>query len=231
MLNLIKLELKKFKIKGNIFAALICNVSILGLLCLIFFVERAERATTFNNYEALFGILGSIVNATFIIFAGVLISKFVIEEYKNKTIYLLFNYPISRKKLIIAKLIIISVFTFSFIVISNLLVFSCFYLIQIVTHTTLEELTFKLFLSGFTGVITSALANSMICLIPLYFGLRKKSTPVTIISSFLVASFLNSNNGGFTLSSIIAIPIAFMVIGIIIVYITIKDIDIKDVAV
>lgn len=231
MLNLIKLELKKFKIKGNILGAFICNVGILGIFCLIFFVERAEGSITFNNYEALFGILGTITNTTFIIFAGVLISKFIIDEYKNKTIYLLFNYPISRKKLILAKLIIISVFTFSFIVISNILVFSSFYLIQIVTHTTLEALTFKLIFSGFRGVVISALANSMICLIPLYFGLRKKSIPVTIVSSFLVSAFLNSNNGGFTLSSIIVIPIAFMVIGIIVVYITIKDIDIKDVEV
>ena len=231
MLNLIKLELKKFKIKGNILGALISNIFILGLLCLIFFVERSKGAAVFNSYEELFGILSTIINATFVIFAGVLISKFIIEEYKNKTIYLLFNYPINRKKLILAKLIIISGFTFFFIVLSNILVFPCFYLIQIATNSTVGTLTSQLLISNFISVIVSALTNSMICLIPLYFGLRKKSTPVTIITSFLVATFLNSNNGGFTLSSIIAIPIAFMIIGIIVIYITIKDIDSKDIEV
>lgn len=231
MYNLLKLELKKFKIKNNILVAFICNIFILGILCLIFFVERAEGNTTFNNYNTLFGILGTIINATFIVFAGFLISKFVIEEYKNKTIFLLFSYPISRKKTIISKLVIVSIFTFCFTIISYLIVFSSFYLIQVITHTTLEKLTLEMIYPQLITLVTSALANSLIALIPLYFGMRKKSVPITILSSFLVASILNSNSGGFTLSSIIIVPIIFSIIGLLIVYYSIKDIDNKDVIV
>ena len=107
MLNLMKLELKKLKIRGNILAAVICTVCILGLVSMLFFVERAEGSMVFENNVMMFKIISTFVNATFIIFAGFLISKFIIEEYKNKTINLLFTYPINRKKIIVSKVMII----------------------------------------------------------------------------------------------------------------------------
>lgn len=229
MINLIKLELKKFKIKGNVLGAAICNVCILGFLCLIFFVERSESNTIFDNYEMVFRIMSTFINATFIIFAGFLISKFIIEEYKTKTINLLFTYPINRKKLIISKVIIVSVFTFSSIVLSSVLIFSGFYFIQSVTHTTIGELSFKFISQQFIFSIITALTTSITALVPLYFGLRKKSVPVTMIASFLIVCLLYSGNGEFTLSSIIAIPIAFMLVGLSIVYLTIRDIESKDI--
>lgn len=231
MLNLIKLELKKFKIKGNIFAALISNIFILGFICLIFFVERAEGNITFDSYEMVFEIIGQFINITFIIFAGFLISKFIIEEYKTKTINLLFTYPISRKKIIISKVVIVSVFTFLSILVSYILVFSSFYFIQCITKTTIGEITFEFISHQSINLLLTAFANSIIALVPLYFGLRKKSTPVTMVTSFLTAAFLYSGSRDFTLYSIIAIPIAFALAGISIVYFTIRDIDKKDVEV
>lgn len=228
MSNLIKLELRKFKIKNNIIAALICNIFILGMICLIFFVERSEGVSSFKDYHEFSMIIATCINSTFIIFAGFLISKFIIEEYKDKTISLLFMYPIKRKKIIISKVIIIAVFTFCFTLISNLIIFPSFYFIQVITNTTLEKLTFEMIQIQLIKSVISAVTNSMVGLIPIYFGLRKKSVPITILSSFLVASILNSNFNGFTLSSFIIIPIIFCIIGITVVYCAIKDIDNKD---
>lgn len=231
MINLIRLELRKFKIKGNILAALVSNIVQLGFLCLIFFMERAEGNTAFDNYEALFKIMSLLINPTFIVFAGFLICKFIIEEYKNKTIYLLFTYAISRKKIIMSKVIIISVFTFLSIVLSHIIIFSSFYLIQSLTHTTIGELSVKLISQQLITMGISALINSILCLIPLYFGLRKKSVPVTIITSFLISTFLYSGSGKFTLSSIIAVPVTLMIGGIIIVYLIVRDVESKDVVI
>lgn len=231
MSNLIRLELKKFGIRKNIYATIICNICILGFLCLIFFTGRAENDMAFINYDGFITFLATFVNVTYIIFAGFLISKFIIEEFKSKTILQLFSYPISRKKIIISKICIVAVFTFIFTILSNIILFWSFYLIQVLTNTTFGELSISIVSSHLISAVTSAICNSMIGLIPLYFGMRKKSVPITILSSFIIASILNSSGNGFTLSSIIIIPIIFSLIGIFIVYISIKDIDSKDITI
>lgn len=231
MSNLIKLEFKKFYIRKNVFATIICNICILGFLCLIYFTGRAENDMAFTDYDGLISFLTTFVNVTYLIFAGFLISKFIIEEYKSKTILQLFSYPISRKKIIISKICIIAGFTFIFTIISNIMLFWSFYLVQILTNTVLEDINMSIVFSHLISTFTSALGNSMIGLIPLYFGMRKKSVPITILSSFIVACILNSSSNGFTLSSIIVIPIIFCLIGIFIVYISIKDIDSKDITI
>ncbi|MFJ7731678.1 ABC transporter permease [Lysinibacillus sp. NPDC097231] len=55
-------------------------------------------------------------------FASVLIAKLVIEEYKNKTILILFSYPVSRKKIFVSKLILIAFLTFITMMLSNIVV-------------------------------------------------------------------------------------------------------------
>ena len=66
-------------------------------------------------------------------------------------------------------------------------------------------------------------------LIPLYFGMKKKSAPVTIISSLLIVAIVCSNNNGLSLGSIIAVPITLAVVGALIAYLTIRNIEHIDV--
>lgn len=231
MFNLIKLELKRFNIKNKIIVASICNLGILALVCLIFFVEKAEATAIFANYNQIFSLITTIINLTFLIYASVLISELIISEYKNKTITLLFTYPINRKKLLVSKLAIIGIFTFISIIISSIFVSSAFYIIQVITNTTIGDLTHKMLLGQFLTILVSAFTNSFIAMIPIYFGMRKKSIVATIVSGFLISSFLYSNNNGFTLSSIIIIPITMMFVGVFVVYITLKNIENEDVIV
>ncbi|MET3207963.1 UNVERIFIED_CONTAM: hypothetical protein ABIC26_000899 [Paenibacillus sp. PvR008] len=44
-----------------------------------------------------------LVRATFIIFASVLLCRFIVSEFTFKSINILFMYPIDRKKLMVAK--------------------------------------------------------------------------------------------------------------------------------
>lgn len=225
MLNLIKLELKKFKIRGSIRGAMIANLAILGVIAIINFGERAEGRFAFNNYVFAFSIIDSLVKSTFIIFASALIAKYVIEEYKSKTIMVLFMYPINRKKLIISKLLIITIFTFVSIVISEIFIGGVLCLINNIYELIPDKLTITLVINNLKNICINALAASGMSLIPLYFGMRKKSVPTTIISSILIVSIVCGNNGGFSLSSIIAIPLSLAVIGIGIAYLSIRNIE------
>ena len=92
---------------------------------MILFISKVE-GSGLENYEVALSVIDSFVRAVFIIFASTLIAKLIIGEYKFKTITLAFMYPISRKKLMVAKLAIVMLFTFSMIIISNALITTIF---------------------------------------------------------------------------------------------------------
>ena len=76
-------------------------------------------------------MIGAIVRATFTIFASVIIVKLIIDEYKNKSIDVLFTYPIKRKKIITAKLAIVFAFTFVNVLFSTLFLEGIVYLADV----------------------------------------------------------------------------------------------------
>ncbi|WP_353051157.1 ABC transporter permease [Lysinibacillus pakistanensis] len=65
-------------------------------------------------------VAGMLLRAVFIIWQGVLIAKIIIEEYQNRTIALLFRYPIDRAKLIYAKIAVIFGSMFAFYILSSI---------------------------------------------------------------------------------------------------------------
>ncbi|WBW97194.1 ABC transporter permease [Oceanirhabdus sp. W0125-5] len=232
MFNLINLELKRFNIKNKIMIAVICNLCIVGVVSLIFFSGIAELGRNIETYIILNQLRITVPCIIFIIYASVLIAELIISQYKDKTITLLFTYPISRKKILISKLIIIFIFTFLNIIISSIFLSSSFYIIQIFTKTMVVQVTSNMIYKHLISVMVAAVTNSFIAMIPIYFGMRKKSIVATIISGVLISVFLYSNNNnGFSISSIIIVPITMMFIGIFVVYVTLKNIDNKDVIV
>lgn len=126
MSNLMRLEMKKFKLGSYIKSAIITNFIVAAVLVAALFISKAEGELAFQNYPEALSAIDSMVRGTFIIFASTLISKLIISEFKNKTITTLFLYPINRKKLIAAKLAIVIVFTFCAIIISNVFITAVF---------------------------------------------------------------------------------------------------------
>nr|WP_080672491.1 bacitracin ABC transporter permease [Bacillus thuringiensis] len=82
--------------------------------------------------------------------------------------------------------------------------------------------------------IISAFMISGISLIPLFFGMRKKSTPTTITSAVIIGMLINGNvgpgNGQVSMFDFIAIPIVLCLLGIFISYLSYRKIDKIDVA-
>lgn len=225
MLNLMKLEMKKFRFGGYFRGVVIANIAIIGLLLLIYFDETQDNSLAFSDYSEAFFIISMIVKGTFMIFAAVLIGKLIINEFKNKTISVLFTYPIERKKIMTAKLTIIGVLTFAVILVSTLFSVTVLYIVDAKMQYIPDSLTSGMLIEQALGLLMHALSGAGMSLIPLYFGMRKKSVSATIVSSLIVVMLVCSNNMGFSLSSIIAIPLSLAAIGIIIAYLAIRDIE------
>lgn len=229
MFNLMKLEFKKYKIMGNIKGVTIANLIILAFLLMSIFGTKANNEMIFNTWNDTFLFTSMFVRITFSIYAGVLISKLIIGEYKNKTINILFTYPINRKKVMISKLIIVAAFAFIAMIISNIFISSILYLLNTFINFTNEALTIKVLLPNLADIVLYSFIYSLISLIPVYVGMLRKSGSSTIVTSVILISVLNSGNAGHTLSSIIIIPIFFAILGLISCYLFIKNIEKIDV--
>ena len=227
MFKLMKLELKKFRI--GVKGVTIANLIMLAAILSIVLISNNDNDITLSDYGNVFYFTSEIVRATFTIFAAALISRIIIGEYKNKTINIMFMYPIKRKKIMVAKLFIIVIFTFTSMVLSNLFLSFSLYILNIFLRFINEPLTSNMILTNLINLIVYSAAFTFMSLIPVYVGMVKKSGTATIVSSIILVSVLNSGVNNISLSSFIIIPIIGAILGVISSYLALKNIDEVDV--
>ncbi len=171
----------------------------------------------------------TLVNDAFLIFSSVMLSKFVIGEYSRGTINILFTYPISRKKLIGAKLLTVGSFMVITVIMANTLILSLLYGMdrQYGFIGFDFDSTFMLFVVS--KVIIYAFAFTGISTLCLYIGMIKKSQAATIISSIILVSVVGSSSNGYSLSTYVIIPVIIASIGVFMTYLTFRKIEHIDV--
>ncbi|QKS46620.1 ABC transporter permease [Paenibacillus cellulosilyticus] len=222
--------MRKIRIGNYIRASMLVNVVILGIICIISLTEgMEEEGLLFADYDNVFSVIDTLIRGTYIVFAAVLISQLVIDEFRNKSITVLFMYPISRKKLIAAKLLIIVLFTLAADIVGNLFVDVGFYVLNVFASVVSEPFTWFDAAHSLLTIVMSALATSFLSLIPLYFGMRNHSGAATIVSSLIAVVFVCQNVDGFSMYSIIAVPISLALLGAAVAYISIRNIEQVDV--
>ncbi|MCM1182262.1 MAG: ABC transporter permease [Roseburia sp.] len=106
MIRLMKLELKKVRFWRYIL------ISAAAILFGIFFtfVALNDSAAGKDTFDSAFRAVQMIFVFVYVIFYAVLVSALIISEYNNKTILLMFTYPMNRKKIIVSKLLLITLF-------------------------------------------------------------------------------------------------------------------------
>ncbi|OAB39325.1 hypothetical protein PMSD_05230 [Paenibacillus macquariensis subsp. defensor] len=229
MLNLMKLEIKKNKMGRYFKGVVIANLCILLFMCFMPYTDSIEEGPMYSGLTDALSIVGTFVRVTFVIFASVLFAKLIIEEYKNNTISVLFTYPVQRKKIILAKILLITGMTFIVIVVSNVFVSGAFIMFNHYLNLVPNDLSNNWLSQALVNIVVQSIAATGMSLICLYFGMRKKSVPTTILSTLLIISLVNSNSGNFSVSNIIAIPLTLAVIGVGIAYFTFRNIDRVDI--
>ncbi|MBS4219586.1 ABC transporter permease [Bacillus sp. FJAT-49711] len=136
--------------------------------------------------------LNLFIQMGFILFGGSLINQVFIEEYKNKTISLSFGYPISRKKLFMAKVLFISLLVFLTTIISFIFTGLTTYMLDQVFSIINGNPTNSDIITYFTSSITRSLIITLISFIPLFlFGILKRLTVPTVTCSILAMQLPN----------------------------------------
>lgn len=128
MLKLIKLEWKK-----NRTGTYMRNAVILaGLLCLFVFALAYlgianDPDTGLPDAAAGNGTISAPIelftSMSFLIFTGVMLSAFIISAYKNKTMNVMFSYPIKRQKILVSQMLAVWIFNFIALVLTKLFIY------------------------------------------------------------------------------------------------------------
>lgn len=222
MIRLIQLELKKFSFKPHIIGLAISNIFI---LLLSVFVSTLLPAI--ENITIMIGlpevrldtitIATMLLRAALIVWEAVLIAALIIEEYHNKTMGLLFTYPVNRTKLIFAKLMMICGIMLVFHAVS-----SAFLHIGILLLSgQIEYVTYNF--ESISIQIITAISAILLGMVPLCVGMVKKSSIATIVSSIIIVALVSNSQGKTAgLMSIPVIAVGLGIIGAIISIITVR---------
>lgn len=228
MIKIINLEIKKFKLMKYWKGVLGANLGFIIFIGMVYFLNKVEEEIPFDNFEMASTIISAVVSATFIIFASVILAKLVIDEYKNKSIDLMFTYPISRKKIMSAKLIIVMVFTFMTVLFSTLFLNGLVYIMDVTFDILPGDISIQELINSVWKSFFIAFAAAGLSLIPLLIGMLRKSSSATIVSSIFLVTLTSSVSNNFTFSSVMTVSISLALLGIIIGWLSIRNVEKTD---
>lgn len=218
MRNLINLELRKNNIRTYFLSALIITAVMLGLLYLFaampYIEPNASESLEFASYEAVLGLTGLINMVCFCVLSAVMYSRFVIGEYAGKQAMLLFSYPVSRKKIFLSKIVLISTLTIVGLIVSNMSIFLFFALTESVFSIVKDSFTFGVVIQLIFKTLSMAVLAAELGIVSMGIGFIKKSVPVTIVSAVILCSLITNfgTSGVVVVSALIAGAISIGVI-------------------
>lgn len=185
MLELMRLEFQKYKLgshwKGVALALLGCMLFVAACL-----LNNSMDATTVRyTYEDTFKATQLLLAIVFLLYAAVILATIVVGEYNNRTILVLFCYPISRRKLILAKLLVVSLFT----MVTMAVGFLCCTALAIFLDARWDMVdgvwSMAVLMRYLPTAAVSIASCGAWCLLPFSVGMQHKSVPATVASSIL----------------------------------------------
>lgn len=216
-----KLELKKINIRTYINSTFVISIILLGLIYMIAVIPRVEtngpEIHLFSGYKNIIFLFGVLSMTVFCILASVMYSRFVIEEYRGKRAILLFSYPISRGKIFISKIMIVSLFTIIAMTLCNIIIYSIFGVSETISPLVNDRITFEVIAKSIMTTIIMAATAVGLSIISMGIGFINKSVPTTIVSAILFCSLFSNISGTLRSTTLSTIFMAIAIIAAIFV--------------
>ncbi len=222
MLKLIRLEWKK-----NNIIKYIRNAFIMTICWLIFLLVAAEELET-EDTVLLKSAVELFTNMSFIIFTSTMLASFIVGTYKNKTINLIFSYPISRKKIVLSQILSVWIFNFIALTLSKVLIYAALVITRKYTHIMADNIALGSGVFYIEILVNSAVMVS-VSFIALLIGLQMKSSKATIIAGVIILCFTQGNIGSYTLLNNMLFHVTLLMISAISVFLTLYKLETRDV--
>lgn len=210
MRKLIKLELQRINLRPYFIGTAIFGIVLLAFTYFVAYVAQVEQEVQFMTYGNIFQFTGAISILLFGILSAAMYAKLIIEEYSGKRLALLFSYPVSRKKIFTAKVLIVLLFVVLSMLLCTILPISIFSATEMFFPIVSDTMTSNIFIIALGNSIVSFIAVSAIGLLALRIGFIKKSVSVTLISAFILSGLY----GNIAIGSAGNIAVSLLVAGI-----------------
>ena len=245
MLSLIKIELNKVSKSKLFFAWLGTILIILGITAIIimglgtdnklgeFIGQNTKNFRIIDKWEgwaiatSLFSSL--FTKAAFLIFESYLLST-IIDEFKRRTIFQLFSYPVSKIKLLWGKVLTVILISFIAHFTAHLVIQLLIKLVAVLTESNYIPVANQMIdLAGIT------FGTVLIGILPFVLGMIRHSIAITMLTGLALAALLSNVSPGSLTNNIadnlffliFASFISLMIVSFSIYTISRKDINIK----
>lgn len=232
MLKLVRLEWKKNNIgkyiKGVIIMAALLGLFVFALAFLGIANDPDGTLDAAPGTDVISALIELFTSMAFLIYTSVMLATFIVSAYKNKTMNLMFSYPIKRQKILASQMIAVWTFNFAALILTKLAIYMCvffgakFMQSSFVVDFSIGSLSFYIQLILKSGVIVS------MSFIALFVGMALKSSKATIVTSFLLIFLTQANIGDFTMAGNAVFPIILTAISLLFAALSIINVESKD---
>ena len=233
MWKLIKLEWKKNKVGKYVRNALILAAALSLFLFAFTYLGIANDPDTgkpdaVQEEHTLSSTVEMFTSISFLVFTGVMLASFLVAAYQNKTMALMFLYPIKRQKILLSQMLAVWLFNLAALFTTKLLLYG----VLLVGAQFLEPafpLDFDMADIGFylQAAIKAAVTVSM-GFIALYVGLAMQSAKATIIASFLLIFLTQANIGDFSMAGNMVMPLLLATVSLVCAVLSICGVERRD---
>lgn len=233
MLKLVRMEWKKNRIGTYVRAAVILAALLAAFLFALAFLGIAVDPVTgvvdaAPGHNAISSSIELFTGMVYLVFTGVMLSAFIVSAYKNKTMDLMFSYPIKRQKILASQMLAVWLFCFAALALTKLLLYGC-----ILTGSRFFQSAFLLdFDMGSPGFYLQLLLKSATIVtmgfIALFVGLTLKSSKATIICSFLLIFLTQANIGDLSMANSTVFPIVLTAVSLVFALLSVSRAERKD---
>lgn len=223
MIKLIKLELQRINLRPYFISSAIFGIILLIFTYFVAYVAQVEQEVQFMTYGNIFRFTGAIGILLFGVLSAAMYAKLIIEEYSGKRLALLFSYPVDRKRIFTAKVLIVFVFVVLSLLFCTILPIYIFSATESFSPIVSDTMTSNLFIKAMSNMAVSLIAVSAIGLLAMGIGFIKKSVSVTLISAFILSGLYGniavSSAGNFAVTFLIA---GISLVAILVVFVTLS---------
>lgn len=233
MWKLIRLEWKKNNIRKYILKAVVVAV-ILGLFIFAFAYLGIARDPDTGRPDAVPGkdtistTIELFTSMCYLILTSVMLSSFIVGAYKDKTMDLMFSYPIKRQKILLSQILAVWLFAFVALVLTKLFLYGCIRVGSLFLVSDFPLGYHLLSLEFYVQLLIKAVVTITMGFIALFVGLAMKSSKATIVTSFLLIFLTQANIGDITLSNQAAFPLLLTGISLLFMFLSIYKVEQKD---
>lgn len=233
MIKLIRLEWKK-----NHAGRYLCSAVIMALLlCLFIFAlcylgiandpdTGVPDAAPGNS--AVSASIELFTSMAFLVFTSVMLSAYIVSAYKNKTMNLMFSYPIKRRKILISQMLAVWIFGFAALALTKLLIYGCI-LLGSQFMVSSFALDYDMADVGFyIQILLKSAVTVTMSFIALFVGLAMKSSKAAIVSSFVLILLTQASIGDFSLADNAVLPIVLMALSLFFAFLSVRNVETKD---